>query len=239
MPHVRRCPECNLKLEFRREWPGVGAATGVDCGLWQDWACPSCGRIEVMEKLDWPPWFLRTHEEEQEWMQEAFKARRNVVGRRPGEHKKTVRSGMRREDRVGTILNDIDDDCIQIWQEDERGANKFRGTYSRRLRLYQFGVDLGKFVYWSSSARFPGVPAGEPAQPLQIGEREWNTIKDTVVRLEFIDEATNKLWVCDGDVARREGAWNDTKTGRKYGVPLRFWNVGQEKPRASEPSLFS
>mgnify|MGYP000896336816 CR=1 FL=1 len=103
----------------------------------------------------------------------------------------------------------------------DRRLSRFCGFLDPSQRLYQWGGQLAKNVYWKRRL----VP---------LGLEEWAQIKDAVDLIEFIDDET-KCYRVDMATARRCAETFDGGKGLRVGIPLDAFDLYDAEERLVQP----
>lgn len=103
----------------------------------------------------------------------------------------------------------------------DRRLSRFCGFLDPSQRLYQWGGQLGKNVYWKRRL----VP---------LGLEEWAQIKDAVDLIEFVDDET-RVYRIDLPTARRWAETFDGGAGLRIGIPLDAFDLYDADERLLQP----
>ncbi len=224
MPHVDRCFDCEVRLEFVRSWKG--GVEGEDKTYdFETWACRSCGRERVMFAMDWPPWFTRSFEEEAQWLRE-----NRWGGPELSEINKMIKKGqyVPPAERAGTKLDHKSGQVRKVFEK--RNGKKIEvGSIDASQRVYQMGSTkrpghtnkkegLSGLVYWK--LRVVGFGLGEWEEVSTCGDVDF---------IEVVDMGAGKCYRVSLETAKAIGYEYTGERGPRYGIALEEFDVYDTK----------
>jgi hypothetical protein len=113
-------------------------------------------------------------------------------------------------DRPGTRLDHRITEKVYVYRE---GKRIHVGYFDPRNRVYQWGGDLSKHVYWIKRV-------------MALGPEECAALRRLrPERLEFVDKGKT-LYSLSIEEARK-GEWYDGPAGRRFGIPLDWFEVSR------------